>query len=405
MADEIIQTSNAPEGVPAEVHQLMQAALTGIAPASAQVINTSIADTPPVANQQISPNIPATSIPNTEEQIFDADEYIKSSLGFDNMQVAKTEIEILRQKANAQPATPSYKFDNETIDTIFKALQSGELTKVHSALDQQIRIDKLIAADVNKDTAADIIKLGMQLELKDLTPEEINYKYNKQYGAPKEPVQTTMESDEDFEIRQNEWKEVVADIEMNRVIEAKVMKPRIAAAKNEIKFPQSTQQVDEDYIQYKKSLEARPQVEAEIREIYKKITPEVIGTKLPFNDEANKIAFEFQYLPDGDSFSKSVDMALNVDKFLDTFYSSDGQFDNAKFVSALHFALNKDAYLLEAMKQAKNATIKASLPDNTTGGLQRQMMQTHEPTELDKQMNFALQPFMKNGNGARVVSN
>ena len=403
MADEIIQDNQipqAPQGVAPEVHALMQAALTGKAP---EVVMDQQQVAAPPANVEPTIASPVNTAPiNNEEQIFDADEYLKNTLGFDSWDVAKTEIESLRQKANTS-ATPSFKFENETTDSIFNLLQSGDIKGVHSILDKQLRIDSLINAEVNKDNAADIIKMGMQLEFKDLTPDEINYKYNKTFAIPREPKEESFATTTDWEEAHNEWKERVADIEMNKIIEAKVLKPKLTAAKSEIKFPQvAQQQVDEGYLQYKKSLEERPQVEAQIREIYSKITPEQVGTKLPFNDEANKIAFEFQYVPDGESFGKSVDMALNVDKFLDTFYTPDGQFDNQKFVSALHFALNKDAYLLEAMKQAKNATLKSQLPDNSQGGLQRQFIQSHEPSELDKQMNFALSPFMKNGNGIRA---
>lgn len=61
---------------------------------------------------------------------------------------------------------------------------------------------------------------------------------------------------------------------------------------------------------------------------------------------------------------------------------------------------------MEAMKQAKNAAIKAMLPDNSAGtGLNRQpVLPDVQQTELDKQMEMALKPYMR-GNGRLQPTN
>ena len=83
-------------------------------------------------------------------------------------------------------------------------------------------------------------------------------------------------------------------------------------------------------------------------------------------------------------------MATNVDKFFNSFVKSDGTFDKQGYLEAIYFATNKDKILLEAMKQSKNATIKASLPDNSSSGTQRQFPQSQELSEFDKKMRASL---------------
>lgn len=81
----------------------------------------------------------------------------------------------------------------------------------------------------------------MQLKHKDLTPQEIDYKFNKQFGIPKEPTELATETEDEFKERHDQWKELVADVEMNRIIEAKTAKPDLEKAKAELVLPEIQQ--------------------------------------------------------------------------------------------------------------------------------------------------------------------
>ena len=388
MADEIVPTPvNAPEGVSPELHQMMQASLTGKAPET--IVNDNgggqiaapLTDTPPAP-------IPFS---------FDT---IKEKYGFEKPEDFFTEIDGWKTKATTTaPAPEPLKFENPTSESVFKALQAGKFNEVYSVLDQQNKLDRLTSLEVNKDTASEIIKLGMQLKYKNLSPEEIDFQYKEEYSIPKEPVFNELkETQDEFDEKHAAWKEQAYRIEMKRTIQAKQLIPELENAKAQLKFPEISSQQDEGYIQYKKSLEQQTQAEAEMKEIFKPFTPVTIQTKMPFNDETNKIAFEFQYQPDEKSFSRSVEVATNPEKFLAHFSSSNGEFDNAAFLKAIDVALNYDSYLMAAMTQAKNATIKSSLPDNSGNGMNRQpITPAAEPTELDKQMRMALDPYQRNG--------
>lgn len=317
---------------------------------------------------------------------------IKEKWGYETQEAALAEFEQLRSLKEKHPVQ-EIKFENEDSEKLFKLLQTGNTSEVYEVLAQQQKINALVSSEVNASTAGDIIKLGLQLKHKDLTQDEINYKFNKQYGLPKEPVQSASELDEEFLERKANWEEQVRDIEMSRIIDAKLLKPELESAKSQIKLPELPVQEDESYTQWKKTLEEDSKLAEERERVYKSLTPKSVETKLNFKDDANKINFDFQFEPDSEGFNKSVDMALDISKFFDSFVKSDGTPDREGFLKAIHFATNKDAYLLEAMKQAKNATIKSFLPDNSNGGAQRQFPQGQELSELDKMMQASLNGF------------
>lgn len=346
----------------------------------------------PQVGEKGDPEVKTDEVNNSDTLITPSFDVIKEKFNYQNVEDAIKEIEELRGfKANP---SIDLQFENEFSEKLFKAIKGGKIKEVNSLLSEQERIESLTGLEVSKDTAADIIKLGMQLEYKDLTKTEIDYRFNKQFGIPKEPVQLISEEDDDFALRHSAWKEQVADIEMNRIIEAKLTKPKLESAKSKIVLPEVDAPVDEGYIQYKKMLEDQPKIDAEIVQAYKAFTPKAIETKMNFNDEANKVSFEFQYEPDAESFNRTLDMVSDINKFFDQFKNQDGTPDRKRFLSALDFALNKDKYLMEAMKQSKNATLKSRLPDNSQGGMKAQIPQgQQELSEVDKQMRASLAGF------------
>lgn len=319
---------------------------------------------------------------------------IKDKFGFQSHEDAIKEIEELRNfKANP---TTAIEFDNEESEKLFKAISAGKKDEVYQILERQHKLEKLVSLDVNKDTAPEIVKYGMQLKYKDLTPDEINYKFNKQFAIPPKPVQSVDEEDTDYQNRVSQWQDIVNDKQMELMIEAKLIKPELETSKSKITLPEIEQAADEDYIQYRKMLEDAATLDAEVKEAYKAFTPKLIETKLNFKDEANKIDFQFQYEPDGESFSKTVAMASDMNLFWSQFRDQAGKPDRQKFLQTIHNGLNLEKILISAMTQAKNAAIKSMLPDNSqAGGLVRQITPTpQEQNPLDAKMRQALQGYM-----------
>jgi len=220
------------------------------------------------------------------------------------------------------------------------------------------------------------------------------YRFKKQFSIPKEPVFNEVnETEEEWKLKHDEWTSNVADIEREKIIEAKLIKPELEAHKAKLILPDIEADVDEDYVNWKQSQEQSSKIDAETVEAYKAFTPKSIETKLNFNDEANKVAFEFQYEPTVEELAKSVEMVTDIKKFYQKFIGQDGKPDRQGFLRAIHFAVNADSMLLEAMKQSKNATIKSRLPDNrvtdSNGGIVRQLPQDQQMSELDTYMQAA----------------
>lgn len=334
----------------------------------------------------------ATATVVAEPSVNDPFGLFKEKFGYETPEAAIKDIEELRAFKTA-PRLPELEFANEESANLLKALAAGKREELYKYLDNELRIERFVNAEVTKDTAADIVKMGMQLKYKDLTSDEINYKFNKQYGMPPEPKQAGEELDEDYQQRLQTWQEQVKDKQMDLMIEAKLAKPELQNYKGKLVLPEIETPVDEGYIQYKKSLEDNARQDTETKEAYKALTPKAIETKINFKDEANKIAFEFQYEPDGEVFKKAVEIAANADLFWQTYLNSDETPNRTLFLESIIYALDKKSILLSAMNQSKNATIKAQLPDNSQTGLVRQIPQSQEPNELDQNMRNSLKGY------------
>src|SRR5262249_29869364 len=153
---------------------------------------------------------------------------------------------------------PVMEFENEASEKIFKALQAGKLADVYNYLDRSQKIDAYLAKELNDSSAADIVKLGMQLKYKDLTPAEIDYKFNKQFSLPSRPVQETEEAPEAYSQRLSAWEAQVQDKKMELMIEAKLARPELEGTKSKLVLPE-IEQADEGYLQYKKMMEESAQ--------------------------------------------------------------------------------------------------------------------------------------------------
>lgn len=173
--------------------------------------------------------------PPDDEEILEPKDWLKREFDVEDVNVLKAEREEYK-KLKEQGG--SINFADEQSKHIHELLREGKSKEVKQFLETQERLESLSTIEINSDTAEDIIKLGMQLRNKDLTPKEIEYKFNKQFAIPKEPVQGDIEDDADFEARKMDWKEQVEDAKMNRIIEAKSFRPELQKATTELVLPE-----------------------------------------------------------------------------------------------------------------------------------------------------------------------
>lgn len=398
MADNVVETTQTEPIVTdqpdhsADLAAQMAIALNGgIAPQSSESASTETTAAASAASVD-SANATATAVATTTQTADDPFGIFKEKFGLENSDAAIREIERLRA-FEANPRNPEFQIPDDESGALLRAIAAGKKEDVWKILDQEMRIDRVVNGEVTKENAADIVKMGMQLKYKDLTPDEINYKFNKQFSVPPKPEKLVDEDDGEYQERVGAWQELANDKYMDMMIEAKLAKPEIQNSKGKFKIPEIETSVDEGYLQYQKMLEENTKQDEVTRAAYKALTPKDAETKLAFKDEANKIAFEFQYEPDGEIFNKAVEIASNADLYWKTFTNSDGSPNRKLFLESIMYALDKNKVLLSALNQAKNATIKASLPDNSQGGLVRQIAQPQEVNELDASMRAALKGF------------
>jgi len=316
----------------------------------------------------------------------------KEKFGYETPEAAIQEIESLRAFKAAPPAA-ELKFENETSKMVAHALQAGKFDEVYQVLSQQVQIDRLTSAEMTEEVASEIIKLGMQVKYKDLTPAEINYKFNKQYGLPPKPALLPAEDQEEYNERVAAWENQVKDRNTELMIDAKLAKPDLIASKSKLVFPTIARPEEAELQEWQKTVQENDRLAAETTQAYKAFTPKSLETKINFKDEANKIDFDFSFEPDPESFNKAIEMVSDINLFWKNFIGSDGNPNRKDFLETLYFGLNRRAILTDAMNQAKNATIKAMLPDNKTGGLVRQLPSTQEPNELDRLMRESLKGY------------
>lgn len=177
-----------------------------------------------------------SSYQEEEEEILDPNEWLKREFAWESTEQAKAELEELRS-LREQQEEQEIEFENEESLNLFRLFKEGKQDDVYNYLENRRKLDKLLTSEVNKETAADIIKLSLQNTYKDLTPEEIEYRFKREFGVPEKPVQKDIETDEEYAERLSSWESKVKDIETDLLIEAKLARPELEKMKSELVFP------------------------------------------------------------------------------------------------------------------------------------------------------------------------
>lgn len=186
-----------------------------------------------VAETVTTPAQETTPIDDTE--LVDANEYLKSTLGLNDWDEAKKVVEEYRQLKEKRG---EFNFANDASKQLFEYLKEGKEDELYKFLSEKKKVEKLTTAEVNETIAADIVKFAWSKKYSSLTPEQIDYKFNKQFGIPKEPVQNELESDDEFAARKSEWQAKVNEVKMDLMIEANLAKPDIEKFKTELILPE-----------------------------------------------------------------------------------------------------------------------------------------------------------------------
>lgn len=257
-------------------------------------------ETPDFENNVRQPEEQATTTsPDTqeeyEEEVVDADEWLKTQFGWENADAAKAEIEELRKLREGASSQAEIEFANEQSAKFFKLLQEGKEDDLYSFLENKKKFDRLSSiTELDTRSAAEIIKLNMQQKYRDLTPAEIEYKFNKQFSVPNKPNQGDMETDDEYQERLQSWEAKVKDIETEMFIEAKLAKPELEKFKNELVLPDvQFESESQNYQPTQEELEATEALMNQFKESAKAALSSFDGFNVSVKDEEVEIPLSY----------------------------------------------------------------------------------------------------------------
>lgn len=304
-------------------------------------------------------------------------EWLKKEFDIEDPAILKAEREEYR-KLKETPPVADLKFENEQSKQIFELLKEGKSKEVKQFLDTQERLEQYTTAEVTKDNAADIIKMGMQLKYPSLTKDQIEFQYKQEYSLPKEPAQKADELDEEFEERKNEWKEKVASIEMKTTIAATMAKPELENAKSKLVLPE----IQGSGNQQAKPTQEELAAEAKLKETFLKNADTIVNAFKGFEAQVKDkdVDYTVNYTPSkeekqavGDRLKQFAESGFNANVILaDRWVKEDGTLNESQMtedLSRIFMGKNADQKIaaeaanqrLELyLKGKKNVTIDGS---------------------------------------------
>lgn len=197
-------------------------------------------DTSTQKQQQVAEVIENEQKQEDEEEVMDLKEWIKKEFDIDDVDKFKKSYQELKEKSEKNKSE-DIKFENDQSRLIYEYLKENKYSDIKNYLDKQERIDLATKGDITKNNVDLILKTNMQLKFPDLSEEEIDFKLKKQYNVPKKPIQQQDELDEDYEERVSQWEEVNNDVQMAKMIDAKMARPELENSKTKITLPEITQ--------------------------------------------------------------------------------------------------------------------------------------------------------------------
>lgn len=331
-----------------------------------------------------------------DEEIIEPDEWLKREFSWENTEQAKAELEELRQLRERQEEQ-EIEFENEESLNLFRLFKEGKQDDVYNYLENRRKLDKLLSSEVNKDTAADIVKLSLQNTYKDLTPEEIEYKFNREFGVPPKPVQQDIETDEEYQERLSSWESKVKDIETDLMIEAKLSRPELEKMKSELVFPD----IDDGRAPSQLSQEEL-EVQAQYIDQFKEIAAEQLlgfeGFSVSVKDEEVEIPLSYAISEEEKQY-----VAEQLDKFADANFDANvilaerwlddkGNIDTSRVVKDLALLLSEGKMSQKFVNEAASKRLAEHIRRTSNISLSsRAPQQTFNPeskSELDKQIEY-----------------
>lgn len=303
-----------------------------------------------------------------EEEILDPKDWLKREFEVEDPEILKQQIKEYRElKSKTQE---EIKFENEESKQLHELIRSGKTKEVKEFLETREKLSELVSSEVNEDVAESIIKLSMKLKNKDLTDKEIEFKYNKMYRIPKEPVKGYLEDDDDFEQRKSNWEQQVADIKMSKIIDAKTAKPELESYNQKLVLPQIEKQQTAAKEPTPEELESLNAAKQSFQQAVKKSLEEFNGFDVNVQDKDVKYNAGYTLSTEektfvSDELSKFVEAGFDANSlFADRWVSEDGKSINtAQMIKDLSLLYNQDKVTNKIATDAANKRLEAYLAE------------------------------------------
>lgn len=332
--------------------------------------------------------------PAKAEQPLVVNEWFKE-LGFETADEAKAEVPELKKLKGQQQVVEEQKFANEDSRKFFDYVKNGEEDKVLDFLSNKKRLEKYTTAEINESTAADIVKLAMQQKYKDLTTDEIEYKFRKQFSIPKEPVKGELDDDTEFEEKHNEWKLKADEAKMELLIEAKLAKPELEKLKSELVLPDIQGSKQSAAAPSKEDLEKVEKLRTSYLERLTDSMKTFNGFASQYKNEDVDVSAQYTVTDEEKAALKTELETFDVEDFVITrWFNEDGTPNAKQMVEDIYLLRNKEKVFQKLTSEtgakvwdkyagkAKNISVKGSEPISANA--------TDGKVEMDKMAEFFL---------------
>jgi hypothetical protein len=331
----------------------------------------------------------STTETQTQEEKQEVLDWFKE-LGFESADEAKAQVTELKKVKETAPK--EIEFANEESKKFFDLLKEGKEDDVYNFLAEKKKLEKYITAEINESNAAEIVKLAMQQKYKDFTPEEIEYRFRKQFSVPKEPIQSLTEDDEDFAVRKAEWQEQVSDNKRDLIIEAKLAKPELEKLKSNLVLPNIQKDAESQVqTQAQKELE-QAEIDKRRNQYLSSLNSEnslFKGFETSYKNEGGDIPVSYTVTDDErKSLSKELEN-FDVDGFiLSRWFKEDGSPNVKSLMEDVYLLRNKDKIHQKIASETGTKVIDNYIKNaknvNVTGGNQTTFSLNQPQAEQDK---------------------
>lgn len=180
----------------------------------------------------VEPKVDAPPAPVVNAPTTDYNSYVKEKFGYDSEEVLAQELSKLKEKRVESG------FANEDSKQLFEYLKAGKKDEVFGLLQKEMKLNRLLDSNVDSvAVASEIIKTALQAKYSDLSEDEVQRKFEKQFLVPEKPKQAYDQSDTEYEEVVASWERQKSEIEKDILIEGKIVKKELYALKTELKLP------------------------------------------------------------------------------------------------------------------------------------------------------------------------